>query len=1128
MKYRIGFSRQIIHREVFSIQFSTGYCDGYTGALLKVGMACVILIWLATHVNPIGAAENNAASEEFVKKSAPVFKKFCFECHGDKKTKGKINLENLTREVAIADNFKSWEQIALMLEEKEMPPDDELQPSDDQRQELIAMIRDELDRSVHLGAGDPGRVVLRHLTSAEYSYTIKDLTGLNLGLERMFVSEAVGGEGFSNVGDVQFMQDSTIERYLEAAKIVASHAVIGAGPLQFYQDPGKTGQELSAIHRIKDIYRRHGFRTGAGEGAEAFGLDRYSKAFYAAWRFLHKNELGAEDSTLKKLADEEGIESGFVEHIWKTLHEPSPSFPSTEIVTAWKNLPAPGDGSGSNVQAVRIACDDLYTLLYNWQIALAANSSDDEESPVLVGGNFRPSQNHSFRVRVNWPEEAEIARIELSVIPASGKDLANPAVVWKEPRLFFRQAVRRGRPQAKPLREVLSDESVQKLAFGSGFNGTTIDPDEFVTFGPVALSIEIPIPEGMTGAFLMVEPQLDIEQGDDCLVRCIISDGIVEGETVASTGASSALLANPDSPEIQSWRKGINEFARKLPQVSHREPAPSDRDPIPAPFDNTYNNAERNDFHYIIKYHRDDAFLAEHMLDEPTRTDLDQAWIDLLSAFDYHDTFLRFVAKKFEIDLEERGVADLSLSWIDALPEEPWVYIRNLYDHYADSERHLRAVQNGHVEDVIHFSRLAWRRPLTGTEENRLQDFYTNLRADAKLNHEEAIRSLLARVLVAPSFLFRTENPPESEEIVPLANWELANRLSYFLWSSPPDAELRRAAEDGELKDSIGIVRQARRMLGDPKARRFATEFFGQWFGFYRFNDYGGIDTGRFSEFTDTLKSAMYDEAVSFFEHIVRTDRPVSDILFADYTFLNQGLAEHYGIETAAAPTNKVALVQGVNQFKRGGLLQLGAVLTVTSAPLRTSAVKRGDWILRRVLGTPVPTPPADVGSIPADDVLADGRTVRERLEAHRTDASCVNCHSRIDPLGFSLEHFDPIGRWRETYRDGNKIDSAGILNDGTAISGLNELHGYLQTQEAAYHRNLCVKLMGYALGRGELVSDRPLIEQMTASMSSDDRFSNLIVQIITSTQFRNQRGSNAAESQPARELASRTKGPSL
>jgi hypothetical protein len=357
--------------------------------------------------------------------------------------------------------------------------------------------------------------------------------------------------------------------------------------------------------------------------------------------------------------------------------------------------------------------------------------------------------------------------------------------------------------------------------------------------------------------------------------------------------------------------------------------------------------------------------------------------------------------------------------------------------------------------------------------------------------------------------LYRIESPTAGDGIVPLSNFELASRLSYFLWSSQPDEALLKAAADGELSDPKRLAEQAKRMLRDPKARRLSAEFFGQWFGFYRFDQYTGVDTEKFSEFTDELRAAMYDEAVSFFEHMIREDRSTQDILFADHTFLNGLLAEHYGIDAPSAPTDRLAKISSVNESHRGGLLQLGAVLTVTSAPLRTSAVKRGDWILRRLIGTPVPTPPADVGSIPADEVLPDGLTIRQRLEAHRSDVSCMNCHSRMDPLGFALEHFDSIGRWRDTYSDGQAIETTGVLNNGTEISELEGLLDYLKKNEALINRNMSAKLLGYALGRAELVTDRPLLEQMTASASSEHHFSNLVVQIVTSPQFRDQRGRN-------------------
>ena len=1093
------------------------------GGVLPVGMVGSMLLLVALFLGPCIAAEGESSALDFHKTVAPLAQQYCVECHSDKKAKGDLNLEAMLGRLAFAADFKSWERVVQMLEEGEMPPEKKPQPEDGQRRLLISVLRGQLEEAVQRDAGDPGRVVLRRLTSAEYAYTILDLTGLDLGLERLLAGDAVGGEGFSNVGDVQFVQDSTVERYLDAAKRVASHALIGAGPLQFYRDPGRTGQELSAIQRIQEIYRQHGFRTGAGEGAEAFGLELYPKAFYAAWRYRFRHELETADVTLPELAAREGIEPGFLQHVWSVLNDQTIRFPASEIVSRWQALPAPVSGEQATEDLkVRSACADVYRLLREWQGALAVNSSDDEESPVLTEGKFRPSLSHSFRVRVDWAPGALEAKLLVSVTPAD-RD-SSPVVVWKQPRISFRKTGA-GRARPRPLKELLSEETARRLGFGSGIEGADVGPSDFVTRGRFDLSVLIPVPEGSASALLTVEARLDPGQGDAGPVRCVISDGMVEGETVASTGASSALLADPDGAEIAAWTAGADEFARKLPQVSHREPAPSDRDPIPAPFDNTYNTPERNAFHYDIKYHRDDQFLTEHLLGPDDREALEQAWADLFSSFDYYGTYLRFVAKKFEIDLDGKGLADLTPEWIESLNEEPRGHVRRLHAEHGRMIDRLADAQALHVDEAILWAARAWRRPLTSSEEDRLRSFYRTLRDEVGMEHSEALSGLLARILMAPPFLYKIESPRDAEGIVPLTDWELASRLSYFLWSSLPDAELMRVAAAGELRDPDELERQARRMLRAPKARRLAAEFFGQWFGFYRFDQYRGVDTGRFPEFTDRLKGAMHDEAVSFFEYLVREDRPVDEILFADYAFLNRELAGLYGVEDADAPTNRLARVEGVGRFRRGGLLQLGAVLTVTSAPLRTSAVKRGDWVLRRVLGTPVPTPPADVGSIPADDVLGDGKTVRERLEAHRRDVSCVNCHSRMDPLGFALEHFDPIGRWRDTYRDGKEIDASGTLNDGTEISGLEELRGYLRGRKDTFQRNVCVKLLGYALGRSAAISDRPLIDHMTGGIAADPRFSSLVIQIVTSPQFRTQRG-DAPDAGRTHQTSFQTKDP--
>src|SRR6185503_12882931 len=249
--------------------------------------------------------------------------------------------------------------------------------------------------------------------------------------------------------------------------------------------------------------------------------------------------------------------------------------------------------------------------------------------------------------------------------------------------------------------------------------------------------------------------------------------------------------------------------------------------------------------------------------------------------------------------------------------------------------------------------------------------------------------------------------------------------------------------------------------------------------GFYHFDEYRGVDTGRFPEFTNEVKSAMYDEAISTFEYIVRHDRPVKEMLFADYTFLNQPLAKFYGITRDVKSRDKMELVKGAGAFGRGGALRLGSVLTATSAPLRTSPVKRGDWVLRRILGTPTPPPPADAGTIPADDKTFNGLTVRERLAQHKRNATCANCHLRIDPLGFPLEEFDAVGRTRTTYGDGKPVDVTGELDDDTKIVGAAGLLNYLESKDALVMKTLSRKMLGYALGRTVRGSDRQLVESM-------------------------------------------------
>jgi len=670
------------------------------------------------------------------------------------------------------------------------------------------------------------------------------------------------------------------------------------------------------------------------------------------------------------------------------------------------------------------------------------------------------------------------------------------------------------------LRSVVSEETANRLSFGHSPDGTVIGPDDFASAGSVMF--EVPMPEGPYSLNFQVDAALG--SNHEQVVRIVIADR-EDGQTRGQP--TRVLLGDMKTATYRAFRAGVMEFARLLPPNSHSEPTPADKDPVPDPFDNTYNVPEHDEFVEKIKYHRDDRFVVDHLIDATTRARLDHAWNDLYASFDYYDNYLRLLAKHFRIELKGKGIAQMDKAAINGLPVAMRTCVIPLRREYDSVFAAQAAARPGHVQDCLQFASRAWRRPLAEKEKQSLRAFYQKT-FSIEQDHQKAIQALLARILIAPQFLYRAEQAngalairtvAGTSSIRPLTNWEMASRLSYFLWASIPDDELRRAAAAGELTSEAGIKRQVQRMLADSKARRLAIEFFGQWLGFYHFDQHKAVDTSRFSEFTDDVREAMYDEAVSFFEHIIRKDRPVREILFADYTFLNKDLAAFYGVKREIKAAEQPELIEGANAFHRGGMLRLGAVLTATSAPLRTSPVKRGDWVLRRVLGTAVPPPPADAGSIPTDDKLFEGLSMRARLEKHQRNASCANCHLRFDALGFALEHYDPTGRWRDQYADGKPIEDWAKLADQTQINGLEGLLDYLKSKDEQVRRTLARKLVGYALGRTVLASDQRLIDRMV-KMGSEATFSRLVTETAASKQFRNRLASQ--EDAAAKNVAQR------
>ncbi|HEY1120503.1 MAG TPA: DUF1592 domain-containing protein, partial [Haloferula sp.] len=372
----------------------------------------------------------------------------------------------------------------------------------------------------------------------------------------------------------------------------------------------------------------------------------------------------------------------------------------------------------------------------------------------------------------------------------------------------------------------------------------------------------------------------------------------------------------------------------------------------------------------------------------------------------------------------------------------------------------------------------------------------------AGASYEEALRPTLQALLIHPSFLFRIENDQPGKTEWKIDDFELATRLSYFLWASMPDRRLLKLADEGKLSDPATLRAEALRMLADKRSETISRHFAGQWLGFDDLREVAAPDATRFPSFTPSLRVAMYRESVEFFNNLIRANRPASEILNADYTFANAELAKHYGIsDVSGSQFQRIALTDQ----NRGGVIGQAAILTATSMPLRTSPVKRGKWILDTLLGTPPPPPPPDAGVLPGDDKSTEGLSFRETLEVHRTKASCAGCHEKIDPLGFGLENFDAIGRWRTQDANGNPIDSKATLPGNISFSTPKELKQLLLTSDELFLRNLSRKMLAYALGRPLEYYDEPVVTALVAKLRKDDlKMQTLILSVIESHPFQN------------------------
>jgi len=649
-----------------------------------------------------------------------------------------------------------------------------------------------------------------------------------------------------------------------------------------------------------------------------------------------------------------------------------------------------------------------------------------------------------------------------------------------------------------PAASTADDWGPDPALFGRHPNGKPIDPESLCVSAPSVVAMRLPA-DLVAGCELVTTGELDQETGLEGSVQLQVVAGKpasdqgllpVEATVTVANGQWTAdnrriaygtpILVNEGGAARRRIESALDEFRRLFPAaLCYTKIVPVD------------------EVVTLTLFYREDDHLGRLMLDARQQATLDHLWDDLHYVSQDALTLVDAYAQLMEFATQ------------DADPKVFEPMRQPINDRAAAFRQWLIDSEPKHLGALLEFAAHAYRRPLDGAEKRELLALYGTLR-EQEMDHDEAFRLTLARVLVAPAFLYRLEKPGPGAGQGPVSDWELASRLSYFLWSSPPDQRLCEVAAAGELCDPDRLVDEMKRMLRDPRARRLATEFACQWLHIRDFDHLDEKSERHFPTFT-ALRGAMYEESVRFFTELFQNDAPVLDILDADYTFLNEELAKHYEIPGVSGAEWR--RLDGVKRFSRGGILAQATTLATQSGASRTSPILRGNWISEVLLGERLPRPPKEVPRLPDDEAATDGLTVRQLVERHTSDPKCSVCHQRIDAFGFALEGYDAIGRRREKDLGDRPIDTRVTTMDQARFDGLSGLRDYLLTERReAFLRQFCRKLLGYSLGRGVQLSDEPLLAEMqTRLKSSDYHIVAAFETIVRSRQFREIRGRETA-----------------
>jgi Protein of unknown function (DUF1592)/Protein of unknown function (DUF1588)/Protein of unknown function (DUF1587)/Protein of unknown function (DUF1585)/Protein of unknown function (DUF1595) len=981
-----------------------------------------------------------AIDQQFDQTVKPFVTKYCVACHSGKMAPAQFDLKSYTNVDMVTDDFARWALLAERLKAKEMPPKPMPPPPAAEAQQVIDWVSAVRTEEIKKAAGDPGVVLARRLSNAEYDYTVRDLTGQDMHVARQFPVDPANQAGFDNSGESLTMSPALLNKYLKAAREVADHAVLKPDGIDFAPYPMlvETDREKYAIQRIVGFYTSQ--------------PTDYADYFEAAWRYQYRKALKKRHATLTTIAVDAKLSPKYLPMVWQILHDQNAVGPVLKLQQMWLALPAP---AAAQPAVLRAKCTEMRDFV----VKIRTHTAMQFAAPVVAG---LPAQSEPL---LNWKlkEYAEHRR------DSDPKDLRNDTdpppvvpVIPKYPRLHEEAAPRWAALSAKARANDtdLVVPAAQRARYEAAFS-------RFASVFPDAFYIT--------------------ERG-----RYFPDDSEDKGRLLSAGYHNIMGYYRDDLPLIQLI---LDDNGKK------------ELDRLWNEFDYIADFSARTWTQYYFNQ-SGEAFGKgdESGSERPT----DHAVTDSEVIFKMRDVYL---AKAASDESNDPVAAEAIRAHFDQVNAT----LRSLEKERADAE-------SRQLESLLEFAARAYRRPLTPAERTELLEDYHKDRTQNQLSHEDAVRGAITGVLMEPDFLYRLDmTDPQapsgagSHAVVlktstavpaqPLSSYALASRLSYFLWASMPDEELLRHAAANDLQKPAVLLAQARRMMKDPRVSGLATEFTGNWLAFRLFETNNAVDRQRFPQFNNDLREAMFQEPIHYVEDTIQNNRSMLDLIYGNYTFVNPVLARHYGILGVEGDPNNWVRVDNAAQYGRGGLLPMSVFMTQNSPGLRTSPVKRGNWVVQKVLGIRVPPPPPVVPELPSDESKSD-LPVRDMLARHRSNPFCAACHQRFDSFGLAYEGYGPIGDVRTKDLAGRPVDTAVTYPGGINGVGFQGLRDFIRDhRQDQFVNNLCRKMLSYSLNRTLQLSDEALVDTMQTNLAAHGYgFDSMVETIVMSPQFRNKR----------------------